>query len=78
MTIDPMTIVCFCVGTAIYNVGKALYARRPRRPQQEICTDISGRPHLIPAKCISFRNPFCSDGRCRYHCQTYCKCPEVV
>lgn len=24
--------------------------------------------------CGCFRDPLCSDGRCRHHCKLYCKC----
>jgi hypothetical protein len=53
-----------------------LRLRRKPAPMEAICIDRSG-PYQSDI-CKALRNPFCSDGRCRYHCQQRCKCPEVV
>jgi hypothetical protein len=64
---------------ALGGSGVLLLSRKRRRPgKAETCTDISGHPHAFSKPCTSLRNPFCSDGRCRYHCQWFCKCPEVT
>lgn len=67
----------FAAGVVIWTVATGLTAlgrKAKASPAVDTCTDhIAGSIH-----CRALRNPYCSDGRCRYHCQLRCKCPEVV
>ncbi len=71
---DPVFILLGVIAGAAFSMGYVTgWIARPRPPPQPIdpilCTD---------EICEAFRSDACSDGRCRYHCQLYCKCESSV